>query len=183
MTNQEQATKDLIAIVAGHHTPEGVKQHLYALSRIMPLVEQADDERGENACVEGIKRDRGDRIIEPFYREALRELCHYPPDQRGPIVHAALQEAKATAKESTRLGRMENRYSEALEALDPKFKAVLRIVSELNDASGNTTEGDFLNVWYGAARGWPVDALRNDPAFAELLGLFDLAERLNEANG
>jgi hypothetical protein len=183
MIDQEQATKDLIAVLAQHMTPEGVKDYLRNLRDIEALIQTADDRDGEDRCVAAVRRIRRERIIEPFVRELIRELCHYPPEDRAPVIEAALHQARVTAKQSTRLGQMESRYRAALAALDPRSKALLRIVRELNEVSGNTTDADFLNVWYCEARDWPVDVLRDDPAFAELLGLFDLAELLNEANG
>jgi len=178
---RQRVIDDLVGVFG--QGPERATDYLGSFMDITALLERADDPIGEQECVLAIKRRHGSRrLIERIVRVGIRELCHYPPEERSDLVHAAWRRARETVKAGTLWGRMERRYSNALRSLDPRSKALLRIISEINDASEYQNDADFLNAWGRLSGDWPVDPLRGDPAFAELLQIFDAAEVLNEAN-
>ncbi|MBM4027539.1 MAG: hypothetical protein FJ280_19350 [Planctomycetes bacterium] len=182
MTTEEKAITDLLGAYA-MRTPDAVADFLGDLARPESKIERADDPEGERACLAylaAMETRRGRYFVEHEARDALRELCHYPPERRAALVEAAWLQASETARRATRLGKMEDRFKAAICALKPEYRAILRIVKDMGDVDGNINT-DFLNNWRQAVEETPVDVLRSDPALQELLDIYDLGQLIAEA--
>jgi hypothetical protein len=175
-----QQVKRLIGILEGRYTPEGIKHFFADLGKIKDLIELVEDPPDEVACVKELIEKHGSHIPAQFIRDAIRELRRYPAERRRGLIDAAYRQARQTARQATKLGKMQADYGQALQVLSPREKALMRIVYQVNELSGSI-DADFSNVWRSVAADWPVDVLRGDPACAELLEIFDLSELLAEA--
>jgi hypothetical protein len=179
-----QSVREFMAAYGRCYTPQAVRESLLELKSIIRLVEQADSEDGERACVDVLMRNAVPGTFAAPISAAIRELCNYPPEYREQMLDAAIAEAQPVAEGASALAKLMEQVGATIERLNPREKALLRVIDELASASCrlNPSEMDFPNFWPPIVRDAPLDVLRSDPSMAALVKAFDFAELVIEAD-
>jgi hypothetical protein len=177
-TMAKRAAGKLLAIF-GQYLPDMVQELVEGLKGLHDQIAALDSPEGEAACMAAMTPLRDPPLHEFEVRDILDVFRKYPADLRGPIVSAALCQARAAARAATVLGGMEVRFAKAIEGLDDRTKAILRIVRDLERIDGSINS-DFGNVWQRAVEEAEVGVLWGRPEYTVLLTVYEQCKLVQE---
>lgn len=169
-----QSIKDVARIFVRPFTPASALKWLQDLRAILPLIQEADKPGGQRACLYAFLEKHGKSDFATLLiPRCIEELCHYPPDARGPIIDAAVTLATPAACSSHRLDDMLPTVLAEFQGLDERTRAILTVMEELRHADGDVNTG-FCNIpdHLGPV---DVDILRQEPGLATTMRAYDAA--------
>ena len=176
---------DALLNVATRFSPRQARVFLELVRRALPTMVTADSLEAERSLVRAVAghwdlgRDLASsvRMVAPL----IRELLHYSPAQRETIVEAALARVDQAAALSHSLRQRElQRLRRAVAHLDPKAKAAFRVLDTIMRVSDSFGGQRVTTQIFRDLNATPVEALLADPAWGELLKIYDTARLLEE---
>jgi hypothetical protein len=176
---------DALLNVATSFSPRQARGLLELIRRALPTMVTADSLEAERSLVRAIARrwdlgrdpESGERMVASL----LRELLHYCPSQREAVVEVALARVDQAAALSHSLReRQLQRLRSAVAHLDPKAKAAFRVLDTIIRVSDSFGGQQITNQIARDLNAAPIKALLTDPAWKELLKIYDTARLLEE---
>ncbi len=178
-----QGARELIGVFGGRYLPEVLDEMIEKLQKAGDKIVDLETPEGEAAAMAAVKPIRESV---PFHdieaKDILDVFRKHAPEDRAAVLSAAAASARALARTASQLGQTEARFAAAIASLDPRTKAILRVVRDVSWVDGNINSR-FCDEWREVVRESPVDALRSDPANAELLRIHEMAALLLETMG